>query len=236
MPITQVIENPTAPPSLSQPLTFQALATAFVDSLPDFETELNTYAGQANTLETTVSTASAEAEGFALSAQTSEQIVLEQGDAVAYSGSGTYSSPQVVIGTDGYAYRCLGTSVTGDDPVTSVTGNWVALNKQAEFVVSLLLGGGIFPGWNMQAQDSDGTYPPTDPDTYDQIVWSRQGEYYKAAVTWGAPGGATDGCLVSATITHSVNGTTYTAISNNNKLVCTYDAGGALIGYTWSAP
>lgn len=39
----------------------------------------------------------------------------------------TYNSPDAVIGSDGQTYRCIGTSVLADNPVGSVTGDWVQI-------------------------------------------------------------------------------------------------------------
>ena len=44
--------------------------------------------------------------------------VLET-NALAYDPMATYSFPQVVVGSDGHTYRCMGTDITGEDPVTT---------------------------------------------------------------------------------------------------------------------
>jgi hypothetical protein len=40
----------------------------------------------------------------------------------------SYDYPDAVIGSDGNPYRCIGTAVVGDDPVSSTSGDWVQLN------------------------------------------------------------------------------------------------------------
>jgi hypothetical protein len=39
----------------------------------------------------------------------------------------TYNTGDTVYGSDGLTYRCTNDSVTGDDPVGSVTGNWIRI-------------------------------------------------------------------------------------------------------------
>lgn len=53
--------------------------------------------------------------------------LLVGADVEVYSGAATYNAPTIVAGSDGMRYACVGTGVTGDDPVGSVSGNWVRL-------------------------------------------------------------------------------------------------------------
>jgi hypothetical protein len=55
----------------------------------------------------------------------------QQTPIAAYDPGTTYDFPDVVAGSDGYSYRCVGTAVLADDPVGSVTGNWVEINSRA---------------------------------------------------------------------------------------------------------
>lgn len=82
------------------------LGDELVISIP----QMNTDIAQANTDATTASAASATATAAA--------------NATAYSGSATYNYPDTVIGSDGHAYRCIDTGVSGDNPVGSETGDW----------------------------------------------------------------------------------------------------------------
>jgi hypothetical protein len=64
------------------------------------------------------------------SAQTAEDAVVLAAAAsgtTIYSNATTYNFPDTVIGENGAVYRCMGTNVLGDNPVGSVTGNWVLL-------------------------------------------------------------------------------------------------------------
>ena len=51
-------------------------------------------------------------------AETYANTVLET-NALAYNPATPYSFPQVVVGSDGHTYRCMGTGITGEDPVTT---------------------------------------------------------------------------------------------------------------------
>jgi hypothetical protein len=54
MAITQVITDLPDPPQRSAPDDFADNADAFLDALPDLGDEINTWAGQANALATTL--------------------------------------------------------------------------------------------------------------------------------------------------------------------------------------
>jgi hypothetical protein len=56
---------------------------------------------------------------------------LSGSDIAAWSDIVVYDFPDQVAGSDGYTYRCVGTNVLDDDPVGSVTGNWVNLSSLA---------------------------------------------------------------------------------------------------------
>lgn len=65
--------------------------------------------------------------GHAANLSTVVAKMAEWGSAQFYVPSQTYSFPAVVIGSDLVTYRFVGeTPVTGDDPVTSETGNWAS--------------------------------------------------------------------------------------------------------------
>ncbi len=56
---------------------------------------------------------------------------LSGSDIPAYSDIVVYNFPDLVAGSDGYTYRCVGTNILDDDPVGSVTGAWVNLSSIA---------------------------------------------------------------------------------------------------------
>lgn len=110
MPISvaQLTPLPT-PPQKTDPANFAERADNFLAALPDFTTKFNNNVVNLNNI------------GSGLDQQ--EPIA-------AYSAVTTYNFPTVVAGSDGYSYRCVGTSVSGDNPVGSVTGNWVYLSSR----------------------------------------------------------------------------------------------------------
>lgn len=101
-------------------------------------------------------------------------------------------------------------------------------------VHAAVFGVGFIPGWSAQAQDSDGTYPPTTPETPDQWVYSRGTDRIKIAITWN---GVTDGQVDEVVASYSSNsGTSYDVIkwgTTNGECAFTY-SGGICIAATWS--
>jgi hypothetical protein len=107
-PITiPTIDSLPEPPTKADPVNFAARADTFLGALPDFADTTNAAITEMNKI------------GAGLDQQT---------PIAAYDPGTTYDFPDVVAGSDGYSYRCVGTAVLGDDPVGSTTGNWVNLN------------------------------------------------------------------------------------------------------------
>jgi hypothetical protein len=110
-PITiPTIDSLPEPPTKADPVNFAARADTFLGALPDFADTTNAAITEMNKI------------GAGLDQQT---------PIAAYDDETTYNFPTVAAGSDGYSYRCLGTNVLGDDPVGSVTGNWVEINSRA---------------------------------------------------------------------------------------------------------
>lgn len=91
MTISQTITSLSTPPSRSDPTNFDARADAFLGALPTLATEINTWAGQANSTATTVNSdkssaessataaaGSAAAAGIQASSATATQAAIEQ--------------------------------------------------------------------------------------------------------------------------------------------------------------
>ena len=97
---------------------------------------------------------------------------------------------------------------------------------------------GSMPGWAGEAQDSDGSTPPTDATKPDQWVWSRGTERIKAVLTYGATGGSQDAVETAVFYYSSDSGSTYSLMADtdypNAKLTITYDADSNVIAYSWS--
>jgi hypothetical protein len=110
-PITiPTIDSLPEPPTKADPVNFAARADTFLGALPDFADTTNAAITEMNKI------------GAGLDQQT---------PIAAYDPGTTYDFPDVVAGSDGYSYRCVGTAVLADDPVGSVTGNWVEINSRA---------------------------------------------------------------------------------------------------------
>lgn len=123
MSITQAITPFTEPlPDRDNdtPQEFSDNVDEFLSHINDNVEEINAWTAETNNLAAELNAAVALAESYRDEAQASQ-------NATAYSAIGTYDYPDTVIGSDGHAYRCLGTDVSGDDPVGSVTGDWVQI-------------------------------------------------------------------------------------------------------------
>lgn len=97
----------------------------------------------------TAAVTASEAEALASEQAAAASAAASAATAVAapYSGSTTYNAPTAVTGSDGHTYRCVGTNVLGDNPVGSVTGNWVPLTIGEKYVDNeAALGTGVFEG------------------------------------------------------------------------------------------
>lgn len=88
---------------------------------------INDVATEMNALSVTVNGYADDAEQSAIEAEASAELASATVNASPYVNTTTYNYPDNVIGSDGQTYRCVGTSVLGDDPVGSVTGNWVQI-------------------------------------------------------------------------------------------------------------
>ena len=104
--LTEITDLPT-PPTKASPATFAALADIFLAALPTLVTETNAALVGLNTIISGI--------------DQTEPIA-------AYNAGTTYNFPDCCAGTDGYTYRCIGTSILADNPVGSITGEWVRVN------------------------------------------------------------------------------------------------------------
>jgi hypothetical protein len=90
---------------------------------------------------TDAETAATEAEAASLAAQiaqaeaeaAAENIVEAWEDSPA-----SYDYPDIVAGSNGYTYRCVGTAVVGVDPVSDDGTNWVNISSGSSLVASLI--------------------------------------------------------------------------------------------------
>ncbi len=83
----------------------------------------------ANTAKNVVLTSQQTVQGMLGEVQATADIVSSIVSAVPYVETDPYQYPDVVIGSNGFSYRCTnGTPVTGVDPVGDITGTWIQLN------------------------------------------------------------------------------------------------------------
>lgn len=93
----------------------------------DFVPALNTDVAAVNANKIAAA-ASEVAAGLSEAAAAASAIVaLNVSGAALYNAGTTYDAPDICIGSDGITYRCTGTSVLADDPVGSVTGDWIGI-------------------------------------------------------------------------------------------------------------
>lgn len=70
----------------------------------------------------------ADAENYKNLAQSAASTASASANAALYSDVTTYDTGDTVIGSNGYAYRCLTDGVLDDDPVSSLTENWALVD------------------------------------------------------------------------------------------------------------
>jgi hypothetical protein len=236
MAITTPITALPTPPSRSSPANFDDRADAFVDALADFSTEISSWTSEANATAQSVNDQVVLAEAQRVLAQEAAAAVVSQGTAAAWSSGTTYAQYAVAIGSNGRVYRSLVGSNLNNNPVTDLTGKWIALNPDPLLAAYLLMGTTLMPDWALAYQDPVGTYPPTNPAKPLAAVWSKGVERYRALFTWGTTGGETNQ-IKTVTLQYSSNsGTDYVAVTTNAKATLTYDSSGAQIAVAWSAP
>jgi len=237
MAITQTITGFSGlPPSTSDPTNFDARASTTLAEMYDLPAEVNTWAGQANTLAVTISGLEASASLSAVTAEEAADAVLSQGvTANAWSSVTTYALYQVAIGTDGRAYRSLQASNLNHNPVTDVGTWWRPLNPDLWLAAMLIVTTGLYPGWSFQSQDPVGTYPPSTPDKPAAYVWSRGVERYRASLTWGTTGGEADALKTARMEYSNTSGSSYVSVSSTPLVTLTYSTSGAVIAAAWSA-
>ena len=97
---------------------------------------------------------------------------------------------------------------------------------------------GSMPGWAGEAQNSDGSTPPTDATKPDQWVYSRGIEQIKVEMTYGTSGGGEDNVISAIFRYSSDSGSTWSLMADTDyplaKLTINYDADSNVINYSWS--
>ena len=132
MAITKKITEPPEAPQRNDPKTFADKADKFVAWLENFGDEINEWTDECNQTEAEINQKVDEAETYRDETQALRDEVALLSDATIYNDTATYNFPDLVIGSDGHVYRCMGTNIQGDNPVYSTTGNWLKFSFSFE--------------------------------------------------------------------------------------------------------
>ena len=170
MSISQRITTLPDPPTLAD-ADFDTKAQTFLSALPDWGDEVDTLGQQANTLADAIDSDKSAAEAALSSTESARDAAIAARDsavavsgAVGYSAATTYNTPDAVIGSDGHTYRCTGSGVLGDDPVTSTSGDWQRITAaSAGAWVSVSSSRTAQPGDNLYIDTSGGSVVITLP-------------------------------------------------------------------------
>ena len=95
--------------------------------IASISSDIDDVTAEINSTAADVNTAASNADQDASTATAAASAALGNANVTTYSGSATYSLYDAVIGSDGGTYRCMTNGTTGDNPVGSITGNWLRL-------------------------------------------------------------------------------------------------------------
>jgi hypothetical protein len=153
-------------------------------------------------------------------------LITAVAETITYVPGTAYSTPVVVVGSDGRSYACMGVDVVDDDPVGSLSGNWSCLDPDPVLAGALVAGLELAIGWDCVASGTDPLLPAT-------LIWSRGRERYRAALTYaGTPVNCTE-----AVLSYSGDaGATWVPVSPWHTASLTYLPGGAPYRCAWNIP
>jgi len=134
MAITQILTTMPPSPNRTRPSTFSTESDLFLAAMVVLQSEVNTVISQINSTLLTMQSLATGAVVAAAEAASASTAAIAAANVAVYSGATTYDFPDAVVCTDGNTYRCVGTGVLDDNPVTSITGNWVKLTSQLKFM------------------------------------------------------------------------------------------------------
>ena len=112
---------PEPVPTRANPTSFDPNADEMMTWFPTMSTEYNVGAGQIETANEACLQASLTSQSYANQASSSANFT-------EYSAVATYNFPDTVATTTGDVYRCIGSGVTGVNPVTDGGTNWKLLS------------------------------------------------------------------------------------------------------------
>lgn len=142
---------------------FNTNTAAFLSYIDTFGPDLNDTVEDLNLAVAEVNADAATASGAAATATAAA-------NAEAYSGSETYNFPDTVIGSDGHAYRCIDTGVSGDDPVGSTTGDWQPITTDTADVINRISARRNLL-WNPDMAVNQDNYLFASPASYGPDFW-----------------------------------------------------------------
>lgn len=230
MPIDPITALPD-PPSQADPQEFDSRADAFLAGIAATVPALDPTAAAINSAAASANAQALHAALAAAAAEASAAAAAVQTTAAAYAAGTTYGLGAVCLGSDGRVYRSQSAGNVGHQPVGDIDGWWTPLNPDPLLTAAMLAGAGLVPGWDFQAQDPAGTYPPTDSLEPAALVWSRGTERYRALITWGTSGGDA-AAPTAAQMQYSTNsGGSYAALGDAISLGNASD--GALVSAAW---
>jgi len=119
---------PSAPSPSDTQSQFNSKAFAWVAALATFVSETNVVAGEVNSNASAASASQTAAETAETNAEAAYVAALSVANAEPYNAGTTYDVGDAVIGSNGLTYVRINASGSGDNPVTSVTGNWQQVN------------------------------------------------------------------------------------------------------------
>jgi len=128
MSIMAIAQLPTAPTPSDTTAVFNSKAFALIAAFAQFITETNAAASAIDNNTDLVIAAKDDAQTAATNSAAAYASTLALAGADPYVGGTTYAPGEAVIGTNGITYVRINTSAAGDDPVTSITGNWQQVN------------------------------------------------------------------------------------------------------------
>ena len=158
MAVSQTIATIPQAPSRADPANFVKRHEAVLNRLETLPGEMNTWKNQVNSTQTAINASELQADQSATTATNAASLALSYSNAKQYAGGTTYAPGEIVIGSNGTAYRRLNTSAAGDDPVTSSTGNWTpaitALGAMSTFDLICRIAG-MQPTLYLNAKEQD---------------------------------------------------------------------------------